>query len=152
GLPLDGIDVRLLNDGRETAISHGYARLLRRFNLPHPRWVRDLRRLGAELIHVHFGTEAVEFWPNARQLSVPLLVTLHGYDITVHKEDWEHGSAGAVKALYPRRLLAMANEPRIHFIAVSEAIKQSAIEFGIPAQRIFVQYIGVDCDLFKPAG
>ncbi len=152
GLPLDGLDVHLLGRAEESAMVAAYGRVLKRFNLPHPRFVRELQSEGAALAHIHFGTEAVEFWPIARRLHLPVIVTLHGYDITVHKETWERGAAGASKAHYPHRLIAMSKSPRTYFIAVSKAIRQCAIDFGIPAERICVQYIGIDRTLFKPGG
>ncbi len=153
GLPLEGLDIHLLGHGGEqSAIAAAYERVLKRFNLPHPHFVRQLQSAGAALAHIHFGTEAVEFWPIARRLGLPVIVTLHGYDITVHKEIWECGAAGASKARYPHRLIAMARSPHTYFIAVSKAIRQCAIDFGIPAERIFVHYIGIDCALFKPGG
>ena len=152
GLALDGLDLRLLEaegDGEARSIC---ARILRRLNLPHPRIVRALRNETATLVHAHFGPEGVEIWPAVRSLQLPLIVTLHGYDITVHRAVWERDNAGSCKAYYPRRLIAMAKSPRVHFVAVSKAIKQAAIEYGIPASRISVQYIGIDVSHFEPAG
>src|SRR6185437_8098756 len=50
-----------------------------------------LRRLevGASLVHTHFATEAVTFWPVVRRLGCPLVVTLHGSDINIYRESWE---------------------------------------------------------------
>ena len=149
GLSLDGLDVRLLGDAQGKFLQ-ACERVRKRLNLPNPNSVRQLKHENAALVHIHFGTEAVEFWPIARRLDVPMIVTLHGYDITVHKESWERGDDGASKALYPRRLLEMSRAPRTYFVAVSSAIRQCAIDFGIPAERVRVQYIGIDLTLFKP--
>jgi glycosyltransferase involved in cell wall biosynthesis len=83
-------------------------------------------------------------------LNLPMLVTLHGYDITVSREWWEAGHAGLRMRMYPRRLLRLARKPRVGFIAVSEAVRQRAIKFGIPADKIAVNYIGVDTSKFVP--
>jgi glycosyltransferase involved in cell wall biosynthesis len=53
---------------------------------------------------------------------------------------------------YPRRLLKLVEQPRVGFIAVSEAIRQRAIEFGIPGEKITVNYIGIDISKFTPGG
>ena len=101
---------------------------------------------------MHFGTNAVSYWANIKSLEVPILVTLHGYDITVSKEWWQQGNGGRSMKRYPERLLSLSKHPNVRFIAVSQAIKQKAIEFGIPASKIQVHYIGVDTNKFKPSG
>jgi glycosyltransferase involved in cell wall biosynthesis len=79
-----------------------------------------------------------------------MLVTLHGYDINLHPEWWETGRGGRRRCNYPRQLLRLAREPKVRFIAVSRAICQRAIDYGIPADNITVNYIGVDTNTFKP--
>jgi glycosyltransferase involved in cell wall biosynthesis len=81
-----------------------------------------------------------------------MLVTLHGFDINIHRAWWEAGHGGFRRRTYPRRLLRMATNPAIHFIAVSRAIRDQATNYGIPAQKITVAYIGVDTRRFHPAG
>jgi len=49
-------------------------------------------------------------------------------------------------------LLRMARDPSVSFIAVSKAIRQRAIDYGIPGNKIAVSYIGVDTERFKPGG
>ena len=152
GLSLDGLDIRLLDDPKPGRAARIYARLLRRLDAANPRAVRLLRSEAAMLVHVHFGTDAVDFWPIVRRLRLPMVVTLHGYDITTHRAYWEGGAGGPARALYPGRLVKMAQSPWVHFIAVSEAIKQRAIDYGIPADRIRVEYIGIDPSLFRADG
>lgn len=152
GVPLDGLNVRLLESKGSGANSAMFARVLRRLDLPPARFVRALRNEGGALVHAHFGPEGVDIWPVVRRLGVPLVVTLHGYDITVSRAVWEQENAGSARAYYPRRLIAMAKSPRVHFVAVSKAIKQAASDYGIPDDRVSVQYIGIDPSLFEPAG
>lgn len=149
GLELTGMDVRFL-DSEKTLT----ARLQRRLN----RWLRRhsssavklLKQEKARLLHVHFATNAASVWPIAKTLNLPMLVTLHGYDINRHREWWESGNAGRQMKSYPARLLKLAQEERVHFLAVSQAIKQRAIEYGLPAHKITVSYIGVDTERFRP--
>ena len=112
--------------------------------------LKTLVGLNADLIHAHFGTSAVEIWPYAKALNLPMLVTLHGFDISIRREWWEAGKRGRRKRNYPKRLLEMAQDPKVHFLAVSQAIKARAIEFGIPAEKISISYIGVDAENFTP--
>lgn len=110
---------------------------------------RVLRENGTALLHAHFGVEGVYAVPMARALGVPLVTTLHGFDVTVTKAQllaskkpswlnyvaWRDGlfEAGAV------------------FICVSEHIRRRALDWGYPADRTVVLPIGVDVDLIRPA-
>lgn len=143
GLPLDGIDVCV------TGPVPRFRQLLQ--SAPRAMTSR-LRAQAPDLLHAHFGTDAVDFWPAAQRLRRPLLVTLHGYDINVQRSYWESGAQGLVRRLYPRRLIAMSHSPRVHLIAVSEAIRRSALDFGLCPERLWVRYIGVNRDEFAPTG
>ncbi len=143
GLPLDDLTVRVI--GRQS-------RLRELLRSARPSTVRRLRLEQPDLLHAHFGTDAVDIWPVARKLGRPLLVTLHGYDVTVRREHWESGAQGMARRLYPRRLTAMSHSPRVHLIAVSEAIRRSARNFGLCEERLWVRHIGVNRDEFAPTG
>lgn len=148
GLPLDGLNVRLLRPGKERF----FCRLKRHTN----SWFwfgsrkDSLSLSAADLFHVHFGTYAVDIWPLVRELNVPILITLHGYDINIYREWWESGKGGIRRIFYPRRLLEIAHHPQVHFIAVSEAIRDRALQYGIAPEKITVHYIGVDTEFFRP--
>ena len=122
------------------------------FSHPNPHLVRRLKEIDIGLVHAHFGTDASDIWPSVKAAGLPMLVTLHGYDITIHREWWEAGHGGLRRRVYPRRLLHMAEYPTVHFIAVSKAVKERAIKFGIPEGKITVAYIGVDTRRFKLGG
>lgn len=152
GLSLDGVDVRTF-----ASAAPGFAEraklLLHRLRGTMPSAV--VSTLGAEkplLVHAHFGPDAVIAWPLAKALSVPLMVTLHGYDITIRREWWEAGNAGPTMTRYPRELLKLATKPHVHFIAVSNAIKSAAVAYGISAEKITTCYIGVDTQRHRPRG
>lgn len=106
---------------------------LRELNLPPPGVRERLRRLNAAIAHVHFGTDLVALWPMLDRLRTPILTTLHGYDINIHPDVWRRSWRASRK--YPQRLLEISRDERVRFIAVSEAIKARAIEFGLPAAR-----------------
>jgi glycosyltransferase involved in cell wall biosynthesis len=103
-----------------------------------------LRAEGASLMHVHFGTDALEAAPLARALGLPRLVTLHGFDVHVRPEWWAQGHGGRLMRRYPERLRRMALQPGVRFVAVSQAVRAGAIAFGLPADRVDVRVIGVD--------
>ncbi|MFY1691960.1 glycosyltransferase [Plantactinospora sp. WMMB782] len=113
-----------------------------------------LRRLLAErgtaLLHAHFGVEGVYVVPLARALGVPLVTTLHGFDVTITKS----------RLLASRKTswvnyVAWRNElfdAGARFVCVSEHIRARALDWGYPADRLVVLPTGVDVDLIAPAG
>jgi glycosyltransferase involved in cell wall biosynthesis len=150
GLALDDLELRIVpsEPGRAAQLTQTL-----RFWLGNPdaRLVRTLHETRASLVHCHFGTEATDIWPSVRAAGLPMIVTLHGYDINTFRSWWESGKGGLRRMLYPRRLLALARDHRIRFVAVSKAIQARAVAFGIPASRISVAYIGVDTNFFAPS-
>lgn len=148
----EGLTTLLLGKGRPTFSGRVFRRVKERLGYAAPGIVAQLERESAQLAHVHFGTDAVRIWPVLRRLTIPVIVTLHGYDINTYKEWWEQGHGGRGRRTYPSKLLAMAAHADVSFVAVSEAIRQRAIDFGIPGEKIFTQYIGVDLSRFAPGG
>lgn len=150
GLDLTQLDTQLLKMWSDRRVSDLLRAALREIDLPPPGVLPRLRRLQPSLAHVHFGTDLVALWPMLDRLRVPILATLHGYDINVYPEFWERNRDASRK--YPRRLLEIGRDERVTFVAVSEAIRQRALEFGLPADRVVVRYIGVDTQQFVPSG
>jgi glycosyltransferase involved in cell wall biosynthesis len=151
-LSLEGLDVRLLLPVRSYFLSRAWWRMSRNFDAAPAPVIAMLRREAPSLLHVHFGVDALDAWPLARVLNVPMLVTLHGYDINIERQWWEAGHWGKQFRRYPQRLLELAARPRVHFVAVSEAMRRRAIDFGIAPEKISVRYIGVDISRFTPQG
>lgn len=113
---------------------------------------RPLRRLlnglSPSLIHAHFGVEGVYALPLARSLGVPLVTTLHGFDVTVTRRAlYTSGSVSwANYGLFRRELASEGNL----FICVSEFIRRQALAAGFPAERTVVHYIGIDAHAITP--
>jgi colanic acid/amylovoran biosynthesis glycosyltransferase len=109
----------------------------------------DLARRGVVLLHAHFGVEGSYVAPIAKDLGIPLVTTLHGFDVTVttaqllssRKPSWIN---------YVRWRGSLFSQGAV-FIAVSEHIRRRAIEWGYPADKITMLPIGVDVDLIQPA-
>lgn len=139
-LELDGLEVALL-DGWKSPVCN---------------WlglgpdIQTLRRMRPRLLHAHFGPEAVAAAPLARALGIPMLVSLHGYDINIHRDWWEKGQGGARMRRYPTALLKLAQRRDVHFVAVSEALRARAIVYGIAPEKVTTCYIGVDVTKFAP--
>lgn len=108
-----------------------------------PRFFRRLRDKAPALIHAHFAPDGAIALPLASELRTPLIVTLHGYDVTVSAEFLRRGH-GRVYMKRKQRLLDQASL----FICVSEFIKQKALEAGFPNSKLRVHHIGVDRAVF----
>lgn len=149
GLRLDGIPIRII-PGADSTYGQWLERLEFWLKRPIQRLVRTFESLDVGLVHAHFGTDATDIWPSVKAAGLPMLVTLHGYDINIHKRSWESGYGGLRRRVYPGRLLWMARDPSVSFIAASNALKLRAVEAGIPREKIRVAYIGVDTRRFTP--
>jgi glycosyltransferase involved in cell wall biosynthesis len=110
------------------------------------------RRLEAErpqLIHAHFGTDGLLALPLAERLDIPLLTTLHGFEIGRRPLPMLlSGRLSWIRyALLKRRLVERGDR----FLAVSDAVRARAVAAGYPAERTFTLHNGVDTDFFSPA-
>ncbi len=109
-----------------------------------------LKERRTALLHAHFGVEGVYAAPLARALGVPLVTTLHGFDVTVTKSQ-----------LLASRKPSWMNyvgwrgdlfDSGAAFICVSEHIRRRAVDWGYPAERTVVLPIGVDVEAIRPTG
>lgn len=116
--------------------------------VPGRRALRLVRRLGPDLIHAHFGYDAVLVADAAKACGVPLVVTLHGTDVLRDWPRWAGGDDGFFFRFYPAKMRALFADPRVHFIAVSEALRQAAIRQGAPPHRLHLGYTGIDVERF----
>jgi glycosyltransferase involved in cell wall biosynthesis len=151
-LPLDGMDVRVLRADHRTFFGRLRWKLSKWMGTVPQPVIKRLKQEGASLLHVHFGVDAIEAWPIAKALDLPMLVTLWGYDINIDRDWWEAGHGGRSMRSYPTRLLELARQPRVRFIAISDAIRRRAIAYGIPEEKIWLCYTGIDPTKFTPGG
>lgn len=152
GLDLSGLDVRAPYHGPPPLGQKVFGALARASGLGHPFVAAHLHSAVPDLVHAHFGFDGVEVWPLARRLGVPLVVTLHGSDITTHPSWFASGRGGRRWRAYPRRLAAMAADPRVLFVAVSDSVRDAALARGLPAGRVVVCRTGIDSRRFVPSG
>lgn len=150
GLDIEALDVRVLSETGESLWERKERRVCQWLRWPYRKDLERLRGENAQLLHIHFATHATLVWPYAKALNLPVLVTLHGYDINTHRNWWEAGKGGQTMRDYPEQMLRMAQDPLVFFVAVSHAVRERAIEFGVPAEKIVVRYIGVDTKRFQP--
>lgn len=94
-----------------------------------------VRRVRASMIHAHFASDGLQISDLSEKLRLPLIVTLHGADITVRQ------------AFSPR--YAKLWQRASLFICVSKFIRNKALEAGFPAEKLRVHSIGIDLGKFR---
>lgn len=151
GLDLNDIKHVSVFNRAPTAIQQVGRLVCRYLGVVNPSYLKAARALKPDLIHVHFGTDALMAYPLAKALRVPLVVTLHGYDAHCYPSSFERGDYGHFYKRYPKRIKKIAQDPSVRFVAVASAVKQSAVtQLGVPAEKIEVIHLGVDCSRFSP--
>lgn len=112
-------------------------------------FISPARKFGANLIHAHFAVDALYANAIARKLKIPLLTTLHGFDITTKRMDFlKSGSPSLMRyALFQQRL----KEDCKFFICVSDFMRDQALKAGFPEAKLQKHFIGVDTAAFQPA-
>lgn len=97
------------------------------------------------LIHAHFADDGAIVLPLAKRLSIPLVVTCHGYEILAQPHEFSRSSYQRLYRYRKTQLKAQANL----FISVSDFMTQALIQQGFPAAKIERHYIGVDTAQFQ---
>lgn len=105
---------------------------------------RVLRDAGASLVHAHFGTSAVRVLPVVERLRLPLVVTFHGYDVSL--EPFRPGPAGTAYRRDLPRVLDRADA----LLAVSEHLAEGLLRLGAPEHKVHVQPIGIPVERRVP--
>ena len=114
---------------------------------PGGKCISRLETLSPSFVHAHFGLDGCAAMPLAKRLGLPLVVTFHGYDVTVNEKTMLQWRTGR-QFLTRRSELAKTGAL---FIAVSQFIKQRLLALDFPEERIVVHYIGVDTKKFSVA-
>lgn len=112
-----------------------------------PSFKAEAKEIKPALIHAHFAWDGAAALPLARALGVPLVVTLHGYDVTTREKDQRASSAGRLYLAKKQRLCDEATR----FICVSEFIRGKAIAAGFPEEKLVMHYTGVNVETFRPS-
>jgi glycosyltransferase involved in cell wall biosynthesis len=100
-----------------------------------------MRRLISEIrpsiIHAHFADNASLMLPYALAANVPLVVTLHGYDVTLRFQP-----SNALTRIVKSRRKRLATRSSL-VLAVSNYIRERAIEEGFVTSNLKVHYLGI---------
>jgi glycosyltransferase involved in cell wall biosynthesis len=111
-----------------------------------PRFSEAIREQQPALIHAHFAVDAAVALPIQKRLNIPLVVSLHGYDVTSKDEVLSRFAPGRA---YLRRRLELHARASL-FLCDSEHIRSKALERGFPDAKLRTHPIGVDLDSFQP--
>lgn len=98
-----------------------------------PRLFDLIAELGPALLHVNYGWFAVRVYEEIMKgyIDIPLLIGLHGSDVTQIDTTYDEN--------YKRTMMAMGNDPRVHFTTCSQFLKDQLIrKCGIVAEKISV--------------
>jgi colanic acid/amylovoran biosynthesis glycosyltransferase len=112
-----------------------------------PKFYRELQAMHPCLLHAHFALDGAAALPISDLLGIPLVVTLHGYDVTSSDSSLSQGREGKV---YLRRRELLWKRATA-FVCVSRFIRDKAVEKGFPEDKLVVHYTGIDTSLFTRA-
>jgi glycosyltransferase involved in cell wall biosynthesis len=148
-VPLDDLDIVCLDPKWPQRLHWLMRRLRAVMGRVTTRDIKRIRAVGGSILHSHWGTSGVLMAPLAKAVGLPLLVTLHGFDIQRKEDFWTSGQGGWWHRSYPDQLRSIAKDGA-HFAAVSHAVRKLAIDRGIPEDQVHYLPIGVDTDFFQP--
>jgi colanic acid/amylovoran biosynthesis glycosyltransferase len=120
------------------------ANLYRKFPLA-PGFFQRLRAAAPSIIHAHFAIDAIQALPIAKNLDIPLIVSLHGFDVTSNDRAHQISFAGRHFLQQKEHLFKEAAA----FVCVSRFIRDAALKAGFPESKLHVHYTGIDCERFR---
>ena len=128
----------------------GWAAALRLMLLRDPApWLAALGDRCIDLVHAHFGVDAVYARVLARKLGVPLVTTLHGFDVRRRRSSLLLSFRPAlVHAVLGWRGLVRDG---VLFLGVSQSVVEAALARGAPPDRLRRHATGVDLERLKPS-
>ncbi len=107
-----------------------------------------LKNTQIDIIHAHFAIDSLYGLSIAKKLNIPIITTLHGFDVTTKKLD-------LIKSLSPAWInyCFFSSKLKEHgdmFLCVSDFIKEKALSAGFPESKLKTHYIGIDVENITP--
>lgn len=100
-------------------------------------WLSSLKSLDFDVMHSHFFADSLDAISISKKLSLPLVSTVHGLDIS-------KTNLSLFNALRKRYFCRRVDK----VIAVSKYIYRQAVIRGIPECKLIQSYIGIDLNKF----
>ncbi|WP_127506045.1 glycosyltransferase [Actinoplanes solisilvae] len=110
-----------------------------------PQLHRTIAGVRPDVVHAHFGGDGWLVSAAAARAGAPLVVTLHGHDVTR-----QPASTGPKGVRYRRNLRTVFRRAHL-LIAVSSVIRERAISWGADPAKVRVHYTGVPLPATLPA-
>lgn len=104
-----------------------------------------LREVRPAVVHAHFGGDGWLISRSAARTGIPLVITLHGLDVT------SLPNAPGLRGIRYRRNLRKAFDRAALVIAVSSFIRDKAISLGADPRKVRVHHTGVPIPATVPA-
>jgi glycosyltransferase involved in cell wall biosynthesis len=120
-------------------------RQVRDRGFPTPWWRERLEGQVA-VVHAHFGPDALSARHIAADLGVPLVVSMHGYDVTERDRELVRNALGRSYLRGRRQLKRTASL----LLPVSDFLRSVMLSKGWPAERVITHYSGVDTRFWSP--
>jgi colanic acid/amylovoran biosynthesis glycosyltransferase len=105
-----------------------------------------LLRRSPDVVHAHFGGDGWLISRSAAAVGVPLVITLHGHDVT--RQPMTRGPLGV---RYRRNLRAAFRRAAV-ILAVSEPIRDRAVALGADPSKVRVHHTGIPVPATFPGG
>lgn len=145
GAKPDNVIARVLNDRGD--IQSKAAEMFNALTTSALPYRSVLHQQPLDLLHAHFAIDGLYALSLAQQKNIPLVTTLHGFDVTVSNKD-------LLKSRSPAWINYLIHQNKIKkqgdkFICVSDFIAQQAIRNGFPEDKIIQHYIGIDVDKYQ---
>ncbi|HCT8091391.1 TPA: glycosyltransferase [Enterobacter hormaechei] len=101
-----------------------------------------------DLIHAHFAIDGLYALKLAQKKGIPLVTTLHGFDVTVSNKDLlaSRSPAWINYLLHQHKVKSQGDK----FICVSDFIARQALQHGFPESKTIQHYIGIDVNKYQP--
>lgn len=99
----------------------------------------ELEEFQPDIIHCHFGIQALYLIDNLERSSLPIVITFHGYDASLVLQ---------TSKIYRKRLKNLFKRKNVHAVFVCNALRNNLHNFGICTPRSRVIYLGIETDFF----
>lgn len=98
-----------------------------------------VQKIKPDVIHCHFGKEALKIIDNLENKTIPIVIHFHGYD----------ASSALTSKAYVNRLKSVLSEERVYPIFVAKYLRQNLINAGIMIKNETILHCGIDLEKFK---
>ena len=97
-----------------------------------------IKENNVKLLHAHFGTDGVRYLKLKKLLNLPMITTFYGFDV----------SRIPRIPYWKKRYVQLFQEGDL-FLTEGNNMKNELIKLGCPGNKIIVQHLGVDLNIFK---